>query len=73
VAQRFGELMKRSPKIVGQEAPDALLNNGSLGHRLFGAPSVTSDEMIHRIAHWVQRGGASLGKPTHFQARDGKF
>jgi hypothetical protein len=73
VALRFGTLMNRAPKITGNESPDALLNDGSLGHRLLGHPSVTADEMIQRIAHWVQRGGPSLGKPTHFQARDGKF
>ena len=29
--------------------------------------------MIDWTADWVQRGGASLGKPTHFEARDGKY
>jgi hypothetical protein len=26
-----------------------------------------------RAADWVRRGGESLGKPTHFEARDGKY
>ena len=29
--------------------------------------------MMRWIADWVMRGGESLGKPTHFEARDGKF
>jgi hypothetical protein len=29
--------------------------------------------MIGWIAEWVQSGGASLGKPTHFEMREGKF
>jgi hypothetical protein len=29
--------------------------------------------MLRWIADWVMRGGASLGKPTHFESRDGKF
>jgi hypothetical protein len=29
--------------------------------------------MIRWTAAWVQRGGESLGKPTHFQVRSGKF
>ena len=29
--------------------------------------------MMEWIADWVRRGGASLGKPTHFRVRDGKF
>ncbi|MFO1269349.1 MAG: hypothetical protein U1F67_22900 [Rubrivivax sp.] len=40
---------------------------------LFGAPRVGIDTMIDWVADWVQRGGASLGKPTHFSTRDGKY
>jgi hypothetical protein len=29
--------------------------------------------MLAWIADWTRRGGANLGKPTHFEARDGKF
>ena len=29
--------------------------------------------MIDWVADWVARGGASLGKPTHFETRDGKY
>jgi hypothetical protein len=25
------------------------------------------------VAAWVQQGGRSLGKPTHFEATDGRF
>jgi nucleoside-diphosphate-sugar epimerase len=31
------------------------------------------DQMIEWIAHWVKTGGRTLGKPTHFEQRDGKF
>jgi hypothetical protein len=40
---------------------------------LFGQPTVGLDELIGLIADWVMRGGAHLGKPTHFESRDGKF
>jgi hypothetical protein len=73
VARRFGELMGREAQVIGTESPDALLNDGSLGHQLYGEPSVTPDAMMRAIADWVMRGGESLGKPTHFEARDGKF
>lgn len=73
VCERFGRLMGREPRFTGSESPTALLNNGAKGHGLYGVPKVTAGEMIERIAEWVQRGGASLGKPTHFETRDGKF
>jgi nucleoside-diphosphate-sugar epimerase len=50
---------------------DAL--NASKQHRLFGYPTVTAREMIDWVAHWIEDGNRLLGKPTHFQARDGKF
>jgi len=35
--------------------------------------SLCQQQMIEWIAHWIQKGGATLDKPTHFQTRDGKF
>jgi hypothetical protein len=29
--------------------------------------------MIGWTADWLRRGGASLGKPTHYEVRDGRF
>ncbi|HEX2033562.1 MAG TPA: NAD-dependent epimerase/dehydratase family protein [Chloroflexota bacterium] len=60
-------------RVVGQEAPTALLNNAARCHGLFGYPSVTLDQMVEWVAHWVRQGGPTLGKPTHFQEREGKF
>jgi hypothetical protein len=73
VAERFGELFGKPALIVGTEAGDALLNNAQQGHQLFGRPRVCAEQMIEWIADWVARGGASLGKPTHFESRDGRF
>jgi nucleoside-diphosphate-sugar epimerase len=73
VAQRFGQLFNLEPILTGTESPTALLNNASRCHALFGYPSVSLDQMIQWIAHWVTLGGRSLHKPTHFEQRDGKF
>jgi nucleoside-diphosphate-sugar epimerase len=73
VARQFGELLRRPVTLAGTEAPDALLSNGRLGHELLGQPCVTLDQMIAWIADWQARGGPTLGKPTHFQTRDGVY
>ena len=73
VCSQFAEMMGKKVEFVGKEAPDALLNNGQLGHRLFGYPQVGVDDMMKLVADWVTQGGETLGKPTHFEARSGKF
>lgn len=73
VAQEFSRLLDRPLRLHGSESADALLSNGQLGHRLFGYPRVTAGQMIHWIADWIARGGETLGKPTHFEVRDGRF
>jgi hypothetical protein len=73
VCNQFGDLLGKSPQFSGVEAADALLNNGALARSKYGEPRITSDRLIAWIADWVARGGASLGKPTHFETRDGKF
>jgi nucleoside-diphosphate-sugar epimerase len=73
VCEEFGQLMNKPPTFTGVEASDALISNGQLGHRLFGYPRVPVQTMMKWIADWIMAGGASLGKPTHFEARDGKY
>jgi nucleoside-diphosphate-sugar epimerase len=73
VAEEFGRLMHRPVTFQNQEAPDAFLSNGQLGHRLFGYPRVGVQQLIRWIADWLERGGPILGKPTHFENRAGKY
>jgi nucleoside-diphosphate-sugar epimerase len=73
LAEQFGALMGKTPVFEGEETASALLSNGQLGHRLFGYPRVSAQQLIHWTADWVMRGGASLDKPTHFEVRDGQF
>ena len=61
------------PYVSREEAQTALLNNASRCTALFGYPTVSVPQMLDWIADWVRSGGSSLEKPTHFDARDGRF
>ena len=73
LAERFGELFGKQPRILGAEGGKAWLSNATKSFDQFGDITVTLDEMIRATADWIRNGGSSLGKPTHFEARDGKF
>jgi len=65
--------MGATTRFDGSEAGDALLSNGARGYELLGRPRVDVTRMLAWTADWVQRGGESLGKPTHFESRAGRF
>jgi nucleoside-diphosphate-sugar epimerase len=73
LAEAFGKRFGRSPEITGRESPTAWLVNTKAAQRLLGLPRVPLERMIDWVADWVSRGMPSLGKPTHFEARDGKY
>jgi nucleoside-diphosphate-sugar epimerase len=73
LAEEFGRRFARAPRMTGTEAPTAWLVNTARAQKLLGAPRVPLAAMLDWTADWVARGGPSLGKPTHFEARDGKY
>lgn len=73
VAQKLGDLMGIEPQLQGQESPTALLGDASEMFHQFGKPAIVSDQIIEWVAWWVMHEGASLGKPTKFEKRDGRF
>jgi len=73
IAMEFGRYFGIEPQFNSEDGPTAFLNNAAKAQQLFGKPSVKPSEMIEWIAHWIRQGGTMLGKPTHFQTRDGKF
>ena len=73
LAHAFGRRLGREPVVVGTEAETAWLSDASEAARLFGYPTVPLGTMVDWTADWLARGGATLDKPTHFEARDGKY
>ena len=73
VAEQLGKLLGKEPLFEGDEAPHALLSNGQKAHRTFGYPSVAVEQVLEWTAEWLKSGGPTLGKPTKFEVRDGKF
>jgi len=72
-ARRFADHFGMEPIFEGAESDTALLSNASRCQQLFGYPTVSVEQLIEWTAAWIQAGGASWNKPTHFEARDGKF
>jgi nucleoside-diphosphate-sugar epimerase len=73
VATELGKLMRKAPRFVGKEADTALLSNAQPLLERFGPPRVSAGQLILWIADWVMHGGPTLGKPTHFESREGRF
>ncbi len=71
--EQFGKRFGVAPKFTGTEAETALISNATAGIAALGPLRVSLDELTEWVADWVLRGGRSLAKPTHFEARDGKF
>jgi hypothetical protein len=74
IANEFGQKLGVSPIFKAEaEGATALLNDSSKARGLLGDPKMSPSQMIELIANWIRDGGALLNKPTHFQARDGRF
>ncbi|MDG2220406.1 MAG: NAD(P)-dependent oxidoreductase [Rubripirellula sp.] len=73
VADQFGQRFGCPVKFVGSEAANCWLSSSAKARALFGEPSVCVEQMIDWIADWLSRGGVTLGKPTHFQNRNGSY
>jgi len=73
LAAEFGKRFGRKPIVTGTEAPTAWLVDTREAQRLLGAPHVPLSAMLDWQADWIARGMPDLGKPTHFETRDGKY
>jgi len=73
VASEFGKLFGITPTFVNSEAPTALLNDAARSFEIFGKPKTPVNQIIKWIAQWISEDRELLGKPTHFEVRDGKY
>ena len=73
LAAKLGARLGRDPIIVGSEEPTAWLTDTSRATKLFGPPVVDTERLIEWTADWVARSMLSLGKPTKYEVRDGRY
>jgi nucleoside-diphosphate-sugar epimerase len=73
LAEELGRRLGHAPSFTGSDGELAWLNNAAWSHSKFGPPPTPLTDMLDWIAGWLQAGGCTLGKPTHFEASDGKF
>ena len=72
-AEWFAARFRRSCRFQGEAGRAALLSDSSACHALLGAPGVSTPQLMEMVASWIEAGGASLDKPTHFEVSDGRF
>lgn len=73
LAEAFAKRFGVTARFSGMERQDALLSDTRRMQATFAAPETPLDDMLDRVADWIERGGSLLGKPTRFEARDGRF
>ena len=69
----LGERLGNAPVFRGEEQKTAWLNNPAKAHERFGLPKIGIEQMLDWVAAWLLAGGELLGKPTHFETRDGNY
>jgi dTDP-4-dehydrorhamnose reductase len=73
VAQFFAGRFGRPATFTSAESPDALLSNTDRMQSTIGRPTVDAARLMTWVAEWLERGGPTLAKPTHFEQREGRF
>ena len=73
LAEELGRRLGKPPRFAGTEGAQAWLNDASFSHRKFNPPPTALTDILDWTAGWLLQGGNTLGKPTHFEAGDGKF
>ncbi len=73
LAEQFGKMFGQAPQFINEEQPAALLSNAAESFRLFGYPKTPLKQIMELLVEWINQGGKTINKPTHFQEREGQF
>lgn len=73
VATELGRMLGKEPHFRSSESSTALVANANAICERLGEPSTSLREVMQWTADWVKGGGKDLGKPTHFEVRDGRY
>lgn len=73
LAEQFGKMFGQTPRLINEEQPTALLNNAAESFRLFGYPKTTLKQVMELLVEYINEGGKTINKETHFQERKGRF
>ena len=73
LANKIALALKKEVRFSGTELGDALLNNAARLHKELRLVTTPAVEAIPAIADWMRRSMPLLGKPSHFQSRQGQF
>jgi nucleoside-diphosphate-sugar epimerase len=73
LARGLARAMGKEARFAGQPEGRTYLADAGRANGLFGYPRVPAARLVRWEAEWFNRGGASLGKPTHFEVRNGEF
>jgi nucleoside-diphosphate-sugar epimerase len=73
IAEKFGVVFGRPPVFTGEPQGAAWHVDAAESFRRFGPPAMDFDAMVTAVAGHLGQGGRLLGKPTHFEVRNGRF
>lgn len=73
LAEQFGNMFGQTATFVNEEQPTALLSNAAESFRLFGYPKTPLKKVMELLVGYINQGGKTINKETHFQERAGKF
>ena len=73
IANQISSILGKAPRFINTESEDALLGDATFLFKSMGRPYVSSEKIVQWIADWVSNDGKTLGKPTKFESRSGRF